>query len=90
MSENTSGDGAADKEPTLLNLLNNVRTGQLTTGPLRPNRWLDYSVAEKTEQERKIESAMESCTFKAAMSCVVGMGICTLQEGLVVIHMLMC
>ena len=76
MSEGkTAGESGAGtgKEPTLLHLINNVRTGQLTTGPLKPNKWLEYSVAEKTEQERKIEKAMESCTFKAAMSCVVGM-----------------
>ena len=67
------GEDNSSKEPTLLNLMNNIRTGQLTTGPLRPNRWLEYSVREKTDQERKIENAMESCTFKAIMSCVVGM-----------------
>lgn len=65
----------SNEETTLLNLLNNVRTGQLSTGPLKPNRWLGYSVAEKTDQERKIERVMESCTFKAAMSCVVGNGL---------------
>ncbi len=63
------------KEPTLLNLIHNVRTGQLTTGPLKPNRWLDISVKEKTNQERKIEKVMESCSFKSIMSCVVGMCI---------------
>lgn len=66
---------SARSEPTLLNLITNVRTGQLTTGPLKPNRWLDYSVGEKTAQERKLEKVMESCTFKAVMSCVIGKGI---------------
>lgn len=59
-------------DPTLLNLMNNVRTGQLTTGILKPNLWLDYSAREKTDQEKKIEGLMESCSFKALMSCVVG------------------
>lgn len=73
MSESRECDTSVpSKEPTLLNLIDNVRTGQLTTGPLKPNKWLEYSVAEKTEQERKFERVMESCTFKAAMSCVVG------------------
>jgi hypothetical protein len=71
---NGTGNGSGPKrDPTLLNLIDNVRTGQLTTGTLKPNKWLEYSVAEKNEQERKIERVMESCTFKAAMSCVVGM-----------------
>ncbi len=59
-------------EPTLLNLITNVRTGQLTTGPLTPNRWLVYTARDKTSQEKKIEKAFESCTFKAIMSFVVG------------------
>lgn len=71
-----SSSSAARTEPTLLNLITNVRTGQLTTGPLKPNRWLVYSVGEKTAQEksmeRKMEKLMESCTFKATMSCVIG------------------
>lgn len=75
MSENRGECETPGKDPTLLNLIDNVRTGQLTTGPLKPNKWLEYSVAEKTEQERKIERVMESCTFKAAMSCVVGGGL---------------
>ena len=68
----------AKTEPTLLNLINNVRTGQLTSGPLKPNRWLVYSVGEKSAQEKNVEmrmeKVMESCTFKATMSCVVGNG----------------
>lgn len=74
MSESSRGSDvpSSRREPTLLNLIDNVRTGQLSVGPLKPNRWLEYSVAEKTDQERTIEGVMESCTFKAAMSCVVG------------------
>lgn len=67
-----SSGSAAGTEPTLLNLITNVRTGQLTTGPLMANRWLVYSVSEKTAQEKKIEKVMESCSFKAIMSCVIG------------------
>jgi len=59
-------------EPTLQNLITNVRTGQLTTGPLMANRWLVYAARDKTDQERKMERAMESCTFKAIMSFVIG------------------
>lgn len=69
--ENEGDDSS--KEPTLLDLIHNVRTGQLTTGPLKPNMWLDITVKEKTGQEKKIERMMESCSFKAIMSCVVGM-----------------
>lgn len=61
------------KEPTLLHLIQNVKTGQLTTGPRKPLPWLEYTGRDKTDQERKIEGLMESCTFKALMSCVVGM-----------------
>lgn len=68
----SSANPAARSDATLLNLLTNVRTGQLTTGPLEANRWLTYTARDKTEQERKIERAMESCTFKAVMSFVVG------------------
>lgn len=66
-------DSSSSKEHTLLDLIHNVRTGQLTTGPLKPNMWLDMTVKEKTDQERKIERVMESCSFKSIMSCVVGM-----------------
>lgn len=76
LSRQASADDTRSREPTLLNLLNNVRTGQLTTGPLKPNRWLEYSTLEKTEQEKKIEGVMETCSFKAAMSCVVGRETC--------------
>ena len=73
---NSSGRNAARSEPTLLNLITNIRTGQLTTGQLKPNRWLVYSVGEKTDQEvkmeRRMEKMMEGCTFKATMSCVIG------------------
>ena len=67
-----SSNSAARSEPTLLNLITNVRTGQLTTGPLMANRWLIYAASDKTEQEKKMEKVMESCTFKAIMSFVVG------------------
>ena len=70
--EEEFGSSNSQREPTLLNLINNVRTGQLTTGRLKPNMWLDYTTREKTNQERKIEKMMESCTFKTVMSCVVG------------------
>ena len=73
MSDSESRDSGSNKEPTLLNLLNNVRTGHLSTGTLKPNAWLDYSVSQKTDQEKKMERMMESCSFKATMSCVVGM-----------------
>lgn len=75
MSDPEVRGSGSNKEPTLLNLLNNARTGQLSTGPLKPNAWLDYSVSQKTAQEKKMERVMESCSFKASMSCVVGMYI---------------
>ena len=62
----------SSSEPTLLNLITNVRTGQLTTGPLMANRWLVYAARDKTDQEKKMEKAIESCTFKAIMSFVIG------------------
>lgn len=70
----SKGESESDsKDPTILDLMHNVRTGQLTTGPRKPLTWLEYSRREKTDQEMKIEGVMESCTFKAIMSCVVGM-----------------
>ena len=62
----------SSSKPTLLNLITNVRTGQLTTGPLMANRWLVYAARDKTDQEKKMEKAIESCTFKAIMSFVIG------------------
>lgn len=76
MSDPELRGSGSNKEPTLVNLLNNVRTGRLSTGTLKPNAWLDYSVSHKTDQEKKMERVMESCSFKATMSCVVGMCVC--------------
>ncbi len=71
--DDVAPDSSSWTEPTLFNLINNVRTGKLTTGTLKPNMWLDYTVREETSQERKFKRLMESCSFKAAMSCVLGM-----------------
>ena len=73
MSSQRNDSEASSKDPTLFDLIHNVKSGQLTTGPRKPLPWLEYASREKTAQERKIEGVMESCTFKALMSCVVGM-----------------
>lgn len=57
---------------TLPELMTRMRTGQLTHGPLRPYRWLDYTVKERTQQELNVQNFMEGCTFKSIMSLVVG------------------
>lgn len=61
-----------DKRLTLPQVMDHMRTGQLTNGPLQPYKWLEYSAKPPTEQELKIKSAMDSCTFKSVMSLVVG------------------
>lgn len=71
-NNNKTPEQNAVKEPTLFDLIQNVKTGNLTSGPRKPLPWLEYATRDKTDQERKIEKVMESCTFKALMSCVVG------------------
>ena len=58
---------------TLPELMVRMRTGQLSNGPLKPYRWLDYTAKERTQQELNVQNFMEGCTFKSIMSLVVGM-----------------
>lgn len=57
---------------TLPELMTRMRTGQLTYGPLRPYKWLDYTVKERTQQELNVQKVFDSCSFKSVMSLVVG------------------
>ena len=63
---------AAEEELTLAQVMQHMRTGQLISGPVKPYKWLDLTSQPKTQMELNVERVMEGCTFKSAMSCVVG------------------
>lgn len=63
---------AAEEEVTLAQVMQHMRTGQLISGPVKPYKWLDLTSQPKTQMELNVERVMEGCTFKSAMSCVVG------------------
>lgn len=63
---------AAEEEITLARVMQHMRTGQLISGPVKPYKWLAYTTQPRSEMELNVERVMEGCTFKSAMSCVVG------------------
>ena len=67
------GRGLSPQELTMFQLLARMRTGQLSSGTLRPYSWLDLATQPKPEQQLKIERFFESCSFKSVLSYVVGM-----------------
>ena len=40
--------------------------------PVRPYKWLDYAGGQRTPMELNVARVMESCSFKSALSCVLG------------------
>ena len=65
--------GLSPQDLTMFQLLERMRTGQLTSGTLRPYSWLDLATQPKPEQQIKIERFFESCSFKSVISYVMGM-----------------
>jgi hypothetical protein len=65
----------------MFQLLERMRTGQLSSGTLRPYSWLDLATQPKPEQQVKIERFFESCSFKSVISYVMGM-----NDMIVVLH----
>ena len=54
-------------------LVHHLRTGRTATGePVRPYKWLDFAGGERSPMELRVSRAMESCSFKSALSCVLG------------------
>ncbi len=63
---------SGQKRITLPHLIEHIRTGQLTRGPVQPYKWLEYASKPKTKQELQIQNVMDGCAFKSLMSFVVG------------------
>lgn len=58
---------------TLPEVVYHVRKGRTVVGePVRPYKWLDYAGGQRTPMELKVARVMESCSFKSAISCVLG------------------
>ena len=52
---------------------NRLREGILSSGEqYKPFPWLENNTIPKSKQQVTIEKAMESCTFKSLLSCVMG------------------
>lgn len=71
-SRGEDGHGLSPQEMTMFQLLNRMRTGQLSHGTLKPYSWLDLATQPKPEQQLKIERFFESCSFKSVISYVLG------------------
>ena len=72
MTENRLPPESKDAELTLPDVMLHMRTGQLIAGPVKPYKWMEYTSVPKSDMELKVQRTFESCTFKSAMSCVVG------------------
>ncbi|CAI8043983.1 Mitochondrial import inner membrane translocase subunit Tim22 [Geodia barretti] len=57
-------------------LVHHLQTGRTVTGePVRPYKWLDFAGGERSPMELRVSRVMESCSFKSALSCVLGFGL---------------
>lgn len=55
-------------------LVHHLRSGRTVTGErVRPYKWLDFAGGERSPMELRVARVMESCSFKSALSCVLGM-----------------
>ena len=78
MNSNVNGDGKASVSPSrrplgIEELVQNLHTGRTVTGePVRPYKWLDFAGGERSPMELRVSRVMESCSFKSALSCVLG------------------
>lgn len=55
-------------------LVRHMQNGRTVAGePVRPYKWLDFAGGERSSMELKFSRVMESCSFKSALSCVLGM-----------------
>ena len=72
MTETRLPPESKDAELTLPDVMLHMRTGQLIAGPVKPYKWMEYTSVPKSDMELKVQRTFESCTFKSAMSCVVG------------------
>ena len=71
-SQGADVHGLSPQEQTMFQLIRRMRTGQLSSGTLKPYGWLDLATQPKPEQQLKIEKFFESCSFKSVLSYVVG------------------
>ena len=54
--------------------MHHLRSGRTIAGePVRPYKWLDFAGGERSPMELRVSRVMESCSFKSALSCVLGM-----------------
>ena len=55
-------------------VVHHLRSGRTVAGePVRPYKWLDFAGGERSPMELRVSRVMESCSFKASLSCVLGM-----------------
>ena len=74
--------GSKDKDPVVDHrypfidyyaVTTRLREGILSSGErYKPFPWLENNTIPKSNQQVTIERAMESCTFKSLLSCVMG------------------
>lgn len=75
---------------TLPEVVYHMRSGRTVVGePVKPYKWLDYAGGQRTPMELNVARVMESCSFKSALSCVLGKWACTRIEWRVIssVHM---
>lgn len=57
-------------------LVHHLHSGRTVTGePIKPYKWLDFAGGERSPMELRVSRVMESCSFKSALSCVLGFGL---------------
>ena len=61
-------------------LVHHLHSGRTVTGePIKPYKWLDFAGGERSPMELRVSRVMESCSFKSALSCVLGVNSPFLQ-----------
>jgi len=81
-------DPVADRSYPYINyyaVTTRLREGILSSGEqYKPFPWLENNTIPKSKQQVTIERAMESCTFKSLLSCV--MGVLSYCENCMIMH----
>lgn len=86
--------GASVLQPTrqplgVEELVHHLRTGRTVTGePVKPYKWLDFAGGERSTMELRVSRVMESCSFKSALSCVLGSSSRTLNHNNMLVWLL--
>ena len=75
VSEDGRVSTRTSKQPlSIEELVHHLRSGRTVTGePVKPYKWLDFAGGERSPMELRVSRVMESCSFKSALSCVLGM-----------------